>query len=223
MKILYPLKDISQTPGVYLTQKFGETLLDYSHFGLKFHNGIDWAAPKGTPVYAVHDGNIQFITENENYGTGYGKNIRLYFDEEGYTWDCVYGHLDRYEGLPRAVKAGEIIGYVDSTGFSTGNHLHFGIRRAKNGAIENYNNGVFGYFDPAPYFGKEFMQLIRDKGTIYLVSGINDKRKIGIADLESLDRIFGDEPIIDGDTSNVEESFTMTADGIVIHKKPQIV
>lgn len=152
MKLTLPLKGIGTVPGIYLTQHFGEHLNDYSQFGMKGHNGVDWAAPLMTPIYAVHDGIIQFLTEETNYGTGYGKNIRMYFDEDGVTWDCIYGHLDHYEGLPRQVKQGDLIGYVDSTGFSTGNHLHFGIRKIINGAVVDYNNGYFGYIDPEPFF-----------------------------------------------------------------------
>lgn len=163
MKLTLPLKGIGTVPGIYLTQHFGEHLNDYSQFGMKGHNGVDWAAPLMTPIYAVHDGIIQFLTEETNYGTGYGKNIRMYFDEDGVTWDCIYGHLDHYEGLPRQVKQGDLIGYVDSTGFSTGNHLHFGIRKIINGAVVDYNNGYFGYIDPEPYFNMNEAQIVKSK------------------------------------------------------------
>lgn len=165
MRLLYPL--VMTTPGVAYSQGFGENPQIYKQFGMKGHNGIDWAAPKNTPIYAVHDGEIQFLTEATDYGTGYGKNIRLYFTLGEFTYDCIYGHLDHYEGLPRAVKVGDLIGYVDSTGFSTGHHLHFGIRKLLNGAILNYNNGYFGYFDPVPYLKGSMSNtlFVHKKGT----------------------------------------------------------
>jgi murein DD-endopeptidase MepM/ murein hydrolase activator NlpD len=155
MKLLTPIVGINEdgagTAGIYLTQRFGENLNDYAQFGMKGHNGADWAAPKGTPVRAVHDGRVEFGDDPK----GYGKFARLYFDLE-FTWDCIYGHFDRYEGVNRKVKAGDVVGYVDSTGFSTGHHLHFGIRKIKQGTVVDYNNGYFGYIDPLPFF-KESM------------------------------------------------------------------
>lgn len=144
-KLLWPLKGIGVTPGIYITQYFGQKLNDYAQFGMKGHNGIDIAAPKGTPVLAVHDGKVEHFTDN-----GYGINARLFFNEEGNQYEVTYGHFWKYEGGPRAVKEGEVIGYVDSTGFSTGHHLHFGIRQYGFMGVENYNNGYFGYVDPLP-------------------------------------------------------------------------
>jgi hypothetical protein len=64
---------------------------------------------------------------------------------------------------------------------------------------------------------KKNMQLIRDKGTIYLVAGVNKKVKTGIASAEVLTMLFGDEPIVDGDTSSIPQSQTAST-GLVIHK-----
>src|SRR5215216_603770 len=106
MKLLTPIIGINEdgagtVAGIYRTQNFGENLNDYTQFGMKGHNGIDWAAPKGAPVRAVHDGRVEFGDDPK----GYGKFARLYFDLE-FTWDCIYGHFDRYEGVNRKVKAG---------------------------------------------------------------------------------------------------------------------
>ncbi len=65
---------------------------------------------------------------------------------------------------------------------------------------------------------KENMQLIKDKGTVYLVAGVNKKVKTGIASGEALDALFGDEPITDGDTSAIPQTQTLS-DGFLIHKK----
>jgi murein DD-endopeptidase MepM/ murein hydrolase activator NlpD len=168
MKLYYPLEGIGTKPGVYITQRFGQNLNDYSQFGMKGHNGIDIAAPLGTPIKAIHDGDIEFYTEAQNYGTGYGKNVRLYFKESGFTYEFVFGHLNAYEGVNRFVKRGDVIGYVGTTGFSTGPHLHLGGRKLLNGLVVEYNNGYFGYFDIEPLF-KESMSnsLLVKKGMEY--------------------------------------------------------
>lgn len=205
--IIYPLEGIGSIPGIYLTQEFGGNPEIYAQFGLKGHNGLDWAAPRGTPLLAVHDGTIQFLTENTDYGTGYGKDVRLYFNEDGFTYDCIYAHLDRYEGQPREVKEGEIIGYTDNTGFSTGDHLHFGMRKLLNGAVVDYNNGYFGYFDPTPFFRKEQMArrfYIKDGAKIgaFISDGFGcpggfAKDAEALEQLKSAFEFKGDEPTLE--------------------------
>ncbi len=182
MRLLPPLHGIGTTPGIYKTQGFGEHPEVYSQFGLKGHNGLDIGAPKGTPILAVNDGRIEQGSDPK----GYGNFIRLYFDE----YDCIYGHLERFEGSPRNVKASEIIGYVNSTGFSTGNHLHFGIRRLLNGQVVDYTNGYFGYIDPEPFFKMNQAKVVKSKvdGSVYVAYEMPDldylKKK---ANLEGFD------------------------------------
>ncbi len=86
-----------------------------------FHSGLDYGAPPGTPIPAAGDGTIVKIGR---YG-GYGNYIRIKHDG---TWQTAYGHMSRYASgmrVWRKVRRGEIIGYVGSTGRSTGPHLHF--------------------------------------------------------------------------------------------------
>lgn len=153
MKLNWPIKGIGIKPGIWITQRFGESLLPYKElFGMTAHNGLDIKCPEGTPLYAVADGYLIFEKE-ENAGLykGYGLNARLFIPwENGETLEAVYGHLEKFEGQNRKVKAGDLIGYADSTGYSTGSHLHFGIRKLKDGKVLDYNNGYFGYFDPLP-------------------------------------------------------------------------
>jgi murein DD-endopeptidase MepM/ murein hydrolase activator NlpD len=88
---------------------------------VRIHTGVDWAAPVGTPVMAAFDGVIEFVGENG----GYGNFIRIAHSGRRATG---YAHLQRFAAGIRPgdkVKAGQIIGYVGSSGLSTGPHLHF--------------------------------------------------------------------------------------------------
>lgn len=104
-----------------------------SGFGMRFHPvlrkrrmhaGTDFAAPRGTPIYATGDGRVRFVGRRG----GYGKSIEL---RHGFGVTTRYGHMSRHKkGLRRGdkVKRGDIIGYVGSTGRSTGNHVHYEFR-----------------------------------------------------------------------------------------------
>ena len=89
----------------------------------KMHKGIDFAAPKGTPIYAGGNGVVEYIGNNG----GYGKYIRIRHNND---YKTAYAHLSGYKkGISKGsrVSQGEIIGYVGSTGLSTGPHLHYEI------------------------------------------------------------------------------------------------
>jgi len=159
MKLRYPLNGIGQKPGIFLTQVFGVNPQNYP--SMKGHNGLDWGAPKGTPVLACRDGRL--ITKPLD-PDGYGIYVRVQWEEDGYTWDSVYGHFEKIEGIDRDVKEGDVIGYVDSTGYSTGHHLHFGLRKKLNGAVVDYSNGYLGYIDPMPYM-KIYIRKVKIEGT----------------------------------------------------------
>jgi len=93
------------------------------------HHGLDYAAPYGTPVYAVASGKVVFA----GWKGSYGKLIRI---KHANGYKTGYGHLSRIRvRRGKRVKQGEIIGYVGSTGLSTGSHLHFEI--IKNGRFVN--------------------------------------------------------------------------------------
>jgi murein DD-endopeptidase MepM/ murein hydrolase activator NlpD len=90
----------------------------------KMHTGVDLAAPGGTPIYASGDG----VIEKAQWVSGYGRYI-LIKHVNGY--ETGYGHQSRFaSGIKPGVKVrqGQVIGYVGSTGYSTGNHLHFEIK-----------------------------------------------------------------------------------------------
>jgi murein DD-endopeptidase MepM/ murein hydrolase activator NlpD len=90
----------------------------------KMHTGVDWAAPTGTPIYAAGNG----VIEKEGWESGYGKFIMLRHNN-GY--ETAYGHMSAYaKGTHEGehVRQGQVIGFVGSTGLSTGSHVHFEIR-----------------------------------------------------------------------------------------------
>ena len=117
-------KSLLKTPidGARLSSNFGmrkHPILGYS----KLHRGVDFAAPKGTPIYAGGNGVIEYA----GYNGGYGKYIRIRHNNE---YKTVYAHLSGFKkGVSKGkrVNQGDIIGYVGSTGNSTGNHLHYEI------------------------------------------------------------------------------------------------
>ena len=91
----------------------------------RMHRGTDFAAPRGTPVYAAGHGTVEVAGRNG----GYGKYIRI---RHNGSYKTAYAHLKGYaNGIRkgRRVRQGQVIGYVGSTGRSTGPHLHYEILR----------------------------------------------------------------------------------------------
>ena len=89
----------------------------------KMHTGVDWAAPSGTPIYASGNG----VVEKAGWESGYGKYVRLRHTN-GY--ETAYGHMTAFaRGIDEGthVRQGQVIGFVGSTGLSTGSHLHYEI------------------------------------------------------------------------------------------------
>jgi len=89
----------------------------------RLHTGVDLAARTGTPIYAAGDGTISYY----KWQSGYGNKVEI-THVNGY--ETAYGHMSRYVdglGVGSHVRQGQIIGYVGSTGQSTGPHLHFEI------------------------------------------------------------------------------------------------
>ena len=117
-------KTLMKTPidGARLSSRYGRRkhpILRYT----KIHRGIDFAAPIGTPIYAAGHGKIVFVGRKG----AYGKYIRIRHNSR---YSTAYAHLSRYrKGIRRGkrVKQGQIIGYVGSTGRSTGPHLHYEV------------------------------------------------------------------------------------------------
>ena len=103
----------------------------------RFHWGMDFSAPKGTPVYATGDG---VVGRADNRASGYGKHIRI---DHGFGYVSLYAHLNTYKvRRKQKVKRGDIIGYVGSTGRSVAPHLHYEI--FKDGKRINPLNFYYG-------------------------------------------------------------------------------
>ena len=93
----------------------------------KLHAGIDFAAPAGTPIYAAASGYVQVAGWSSG---GYGNYVIIYHGKmsDGNTYSTLYGHMRSVAtSAGKYVKQGELIGYVGSTGNSTGNHLHLEV------------------------------------------------------------------------------------------------
>ena len=93
----------------------------------RMHNGVDIVAPEGTPVYATADGLVRKVEQAFEEGKGRGRYI-IIDHEKGYS--TLYSQLSAYntsEG--KEVKQGDIIGYVGSSGISTGPHLHYEVMK----------------------------------------------------------------------------------------------
>lgn len=121
-------KFLLRTPidGARLSSGFGmrkHPVLGYS----RMHKGTDFAAPRGTPIYAGGSGKLDFV----GVKGGYGNYIRIRHSD---TWSTAYAHMHNFaKGMKPGVRVrqGQVIGYVGTTGRSTGNHLHYEV--LKNG------------------------------------------------------------------------------------------
>lgn len=174
LSLTYPVRN------PIITQKFGETayLQYYRDHGINFkgHNGIDFYASHGQPIFATHDG-IATFQEDSSGGMGVvllSDSVYEYGDKYVY-FKTIYWHMVDSSKEPKykspveghnaitgglKVKKGDIIGYADSTGLSTGDHLHFGLKPCLPdepiGTWANIlqDNGYMGAIDPMPYFDR---------------------------------------------------------------------
>jgi murein DD-endopeptidase MepM/ murein hydrolase activator NlpD len=119
-------KWLMRTPidGARLSSGFGprrHPILGYN----RMHRGVDFAAPTGTPIYAAGDGVLVMAGRNGSYGN----YLEIRHNSE---FNTAYAHLSRFaKGIERGsrVRQGQVIGYVGSTGRSTGPHLHYEVKQ----------------------------------------------------------------------------------------------
>jgi hypothetical protein len=124
-----------------LTQAFGENPGIYRRLGLPGHNGLDWGMPVGQEIQAVDEG---FVIRVEERPEGFGKHVKIQ-----HKWgQTLYAHLSEFRVvMNQPVEQGDVIGLSGNTGFSTGPHLHFGMR------VKPYDvgDGWYGYTNPQRY------------------------------------------------------------------------
>lgn len=126
---------------VIITQWYGERPEAYAQFGLRGHNGLDFACAVGTFVKAVADGVVQWVDDDP---PGYGMYVRVWHEAIGV--HSFYAHLSaQHVKAGDVVKQGQVLGLSGNTGNSTGPHLHLELRPC---------NEVGMYAEPLPGYGK---------------------------------------------------------------------
>ena len=121
----------------------------------KFHKGMDFTSPRGTPIYATGDGRV---IRRDNSASGYGKHVRI---DHGFGYVTLYAHLSKYNvKRGQRVKRGDLIGYVGSTGRSQAPHLHYEVRYNENAV--NPINFYYGDLSPAEF--REMLRMASQEG-----------------------------------------------------------
>jgi len=110
----------------------------------KMHEGMDFTAKTGTPIYATGDG---VVARADNSASGFGNHIVI---RHGYGYETLYAHLSKYKARAgQRVKRGDIIGYVGSTGRSEAPHLHYEVH--KDNRVVNPLNFYYGNISAVEY------------------------------------------------------------------------
>lgn len=110
----------------------------------KMHEGMDFTAKIGTPIFATGDG---VVAKADNTVSGYGNHVVI---RHGFGYETLYGHLSKYKcRAGQRVKRGDIIGLIGSTGRSEGPHLHYEVH--KNGTAVNPLNFYYGNISAVEY------------------------------------------------------------------------
>jgi murein DD-endopeptidase MepM/ murein hydrolase activator NlpD len=110
----------------------------------KMHEGMDFTAQTGTPIYATGDG---VVLRADNTASGFGNHIVI---RHGYGYETLYAHLSKYKARQgQRIKRGDVIGYVGSTGRSEAPHLHYEVH--KDNRVVNPLNFYYGNISAAEY------------------------------------------------------------------------
>ena len=130
-------KWVLPTTGYRLTATFGE-------YGLwaTYHTGLDFAAPSGTPIYAMAGG----VVTSTAYDGAYGNKTVITLEDGTEIWYCHQTSFEVAEG--DTVVAGDVIGTVGSTGNSTGPHLHLEVRPGGGDPVDPYDAMVVNGLTP---------------------------------------------------------------------------
>lgn len=118
----------------------------------KFHKGMDFKAPTGTPIYASGNGRVSLARRSATFG-------KVVYIDHGYGYRTVYAHMSKIKARRgQRVKRGDIIGYVGNTGRSVAAHLHYEVH--KNGRAVNPINYYYGDLTPEEFLA---MQIASEK------------------------------------------------------------
>lgn len=158
MKIYRALKTNFITQGYGVENTAPEMLSLYKSLGMLGHNGIDFACWSGEPIYHCGDFTGIAKTEVDSKG-GIGVDVISKEEIEGGYFKLRYWHLKKvnvYDG--QEIKEGDLIGWGDNTGLSTGDHLHLGLKSChEDGEPLDKWNGYYGAVDPSPYYENVFV------------------------------------------------------------------
>lgn len=139
-----------------VSQKWGENAEYYSQLNMKGHNGWDFAIPVGTPIYATHDGVVNFAGVDPTLSTTISiDSVDLYtYNGKETQIRSFYAHLSELKVTPgQTVNKGDLIALSGNTGrYTTGPHLHFGIHPIANYQDTEHGNGFGGAIDPIHFF-----------------------------------------------------------------------
>lgn len=141
----------------------------------KMHQGLDYSAPRGTPILAAGAGKVEFV---KNQSRGYGKHVQI---KHNGTYSTMYAHMSRFASNLRPgmqVAQGQVIGYVGSTGLASGDHLHYEVIKSGkkvNPAKENAPRTV-------PLKGVELAKFKDNIRTLeQMVAELDDKKSSNVA------------------------------------------
>ena len=157
LELFWPLRQST------ISQDFGANNVPlYRELGLLGHNGLDLRAPTKTLIYASHDGIVIQISMDKTAGCGVViRTLQEWEDRKGNKsyFKTIYWHTlpNIPVRLGQQVSIGDVIAYADNTGYSTGSHLHWGLKAIKQGENEwdwitlNQRNGYGGALSPTWY------------------------------------------------------------------------
>jgi murein DD-endopeptidase MepM/ murein hydrolase activator NlpD len=165
LELFYPVKPKVILQGFGANKDYYQKNVDPR---LQGHPGIDFEALHGQPVYAAHDG-VCYPEIDSKGGNGVVIRTTQSFDYNGGQsyYKSIYWHLIQDDAVVKtgdSVKAGDLIGYADSTGISTGDHLHFGLKpqlwNEQNWTWDNpeQQNGFLGNIDSMSCFNGYFAE-----------------------------------------------------------------
>lgn len=142
----------------------------YPTFGLQGHNGYDWKARHGEPVY--YDCNLEGLVLETHVDASGGLGIIILTEENGRYFKHRYWHLKSFAVKPGdRVRMGRLLGRADNTGASSGDHLHRDMKECdKDGNTLNRNNGYLGAVPIEPYYIDRF--TLEQLGLVYRLMGM---------------------------------------------------